>query len=455
VCSSDLATSRFAEYFRQSQEFDAMDRPVTLGSGGPIVAGSAQVRWRKYTDGPVVAAKPEQYSINPATGVFTRLGAPLPEQDRIPLGSVIHVTWLPDPISLPSSRASEPARRAVGVPVPSSARPLPPEVAWILPTFRWNGPTGANRRSTRFGGGLRIYLERPWWSSGIGEDLAVVLRASDSPDAAADDLVTQWALDATMTGADVPETRGRSRRFPGSAAFTNRSATTPGVVAAEFATRVDLARYAVGRHDRNGVPSGYDADRDMWFVDLDIDAGSAYRPFLRLALARYQSQSTASLNLSPIVLVDVVQLEPDRVATMSVRDGAVGASRLTLGLSGPTYATNEIGSGPGKAVAILERYAGRGPVDTSASSAAWEVVTTVDLAGSVSGAGQGSWTGALSVPAQRETGRYRVVVEQYEYVRTDGLPASYASLSAAQKREVTGLRLVHQDILAVPRSTRR
>ena len=449
------ATSRFAEYFRQTQDFESMDRPVTLGNGGPIVAGSAQVTWSKYSDGPSVTAKPEQYSINLATGVFTRIGAPLPEGERIPLGSFMRVTWLPEPISLSSSRASAAAQRSVRVPVPSSARPLPPEVAWIVPTFRWDGPTGANRRSTRFGGGLRIYLERPWWSSGIGEDLAVVLRASDAPDSSTDDLVTQWALDATRTGADVPESRGRSRRFPGPIAFTNKSATTPGVVAAEFPTRVDIARYAVGRHDRDGVPSGYDPDRDMWFVDMEIDAGSAYRPFLRLALARYQSQATASLNLSPIVLVDVVQLEPNRVATMSVRDGAVGASRLSLALSGPTYASNEIGSGPGKAIAILERYVGGGPVDKSASSAAWEAVTTIDLTGTLSGGSQGSWTGTLDVPAQREVGRYRVVLEQYEYVRTDGLAAAYSSLTAAQKREVTGLRLVHQDILAVPRNARR
>jgi len=72
--------------------------------------------------------------------------------------------------------------------VPSSRRPEPPEVLYVVPTWTWTtrrflgvpprpgarpGPSSTIR--TRSGGGLRVYLDRPWWSSGDDELLGVVL----------------------------------------------------------------------------------------------------------------------------------------------------------------------------------------------------------------------------------------------------------------------------------------
>lgn len=71
--------------------------------------------------------------------------------------------------------------------VPSSRRPEPPEVLYVVPTWTWTtrrvpglalpgrrpGPGSTLR--TRSGGGLRVYLDRPWWSSGDDELLGVVL----------------------------------------------------------------------------------------------------------------------------------------------------------------------------------------------------------------------------------------------------------------------------------------
>ena len=61
--------------------------------------------------------------------------------------------------------------------VRSSAAPDVPELVYVVPTFRWSRPaaTGNTRTSTRLGNGLRVYLERPWFSSGDGELLGVVL----------------------------------------------------------------------------------------------------------------------------------------------------------------------------------------------------------------------------------------------------------------------------------------
>ena len=76
--------------------------------------------------------------------------------------------------------------------VPSSRRPDPPEVAYVIPTYGWAETTSTLpvvggrqgqvvarpvRVTTRTRtGGLRVYLRRPWFSSGDGELLGVVLK---------------------------------------------------------------------------------------------------------------------------------------------------------------------------------------------------------------------------------------------------------------------------------------
>jgi hypothetical protein len=56
----------------------------------------------------------------------------------------------------------------------------------------------------------------------------------------------------------------------------------------------------------------YDADRQLWFCDIEIEAGAAYFPFIRLALARYQPTSADGAHLSNIVLADFMALTMDR-----------------------------------------------------------------------------------------------------------------------------------------------
>lgn len=66
--------------------------------------------------------------------------------------------------------------------VPSSRRPDPPEVLYLVPTFRWSEQRSASVVTrTRLGGGLRAYLRRPWYSSGDDELLGVVLPDQTPP----------------------------------------------------------------------------------------------------------------------------------------------------------------------------------------------------------------------------------------------------------------------------------
>jgi hypothetical protein len=61
--------------------------------------------------------------------------------------------------------------------VPSSARPAMPEPLYVLPTFRWKADDeGSVRTHVRRGKAVRVWLRRPWFSSGDDEQLGVVLQ---------------------------------------------------------------------------------------------------------------------------------------------------------------------------------------------------------------------------------------------------------------------------------------
>jgi hypothetical protein len=89
--------------------------------------------------------------------------------------------FLPRPLTdVPANiQRVEEATGAGGVPKPglehhilSSARPAAPEVLYVLPTFRWERQDeGPHRQHVRRGKAVRLWLRRPWFSSGDGEQL--------------------------------------------------------------------------------------------------------------------------------------------------------------------------------------------------------------------------------------------------------------------------------------------
>ena len=124
--------------------------------------------------------------------------------------------YFPQDQDLDFTRASDP----VVVDVPASERPLAPDVVYVVPTFGWQRQTDTNlKRSVRFGGGLRVYLHRPWFSSGDGELLGVALWSYQNGslnDATRDKFkpfFTQWGMDPIWQTAGLS---GAPRiQFPG------------------------------------------------------------------------------------------------------------------------------------------------------------------------------------------------------------------------------------------------
>ena len=233
-----------------------------------------------------------------------------------------------DPTLLPTPES----RSLMGAPrrlsLPATARPPAPVVDSVIPIFRWDAtgdpgqPFGVRRRRRS---GLRVYLQRPWYRSGDDEQLAVVI-GNPTSDAAH---TSMWGADPVwlnagpatrLVGLSVEDVYGAvgldKVRGPDSRLSPPAFADLP------VPGKPPLPVSIIGYHPE------YNADRRLWFVDVAIEPAAAVWPFVRLAVARYQPNSLAGLELSTAVLCDFAQLPPERAMTMSRPDE--GSVRVTV-----------------------------------------------------------------------------------------------------------------------------
>jgi hypothetical protein len=216
------------------------------------------------------------------------------------------------------TRTSEP----VVVDVPASARPAAPVVSYVVPAFGWQRQTESNlKRSVRFGGGLRVYLERPWFSSGEGELLGVTFY--DIGNGAFNDREL-WKPYITQWGADPIWRSDNLRQLPFGYDFPNKAAEE---------RSLSLPGRAPGRVGVAGFAVAFDYERQKWFADLTMDVSQVYTPFVRLVLVRYQPLALPDAKLSPPVVADYIQLTPERSAVVTADPYHARVLRLTV--SGP------------------------------------------------------------------------------------------------------------------------
>ncbi|MDX6584504.1 MAG: hypothetical protein QOI10_3688, partial [Solirubrobacterales bacterium] len=265
-----------------------------------------------------------------------------------------------DPAELPD----EPVEgEPVVLDVLSSARPAAPVVLDAVPLLRWEEQSEPDdpfawRRVRR--SGVRVWLARPWFSSGDGELLGVLVfdpdewvkqpdgsfvrhpKAQQAPDGAtslwaADPVVQhgggtsnptvpplltldQLVLDVVETGAagslgirpplGGEVLGGRDRGWPDGPG-------NPVAVAAAVPLR-DVRTHPEVRV--LGYQPEYDEESGRWFVDIALQETAALWPFVRLAVARYQPQSIEGCSLSPVALTSWVQPLPTRTLTVSRPD---------------------------------------------------------------------------------------------------------------------------------------
>jgi hypothetical protein len=342
----------------------------------------------------------------------------------------------PDP-----DRPEDDGRSVVGpvhvLDVPSSARPAAPVVHSVVPLFLWDEATEpeqpmAVRRRRR--AGVRIYLERPWYSSGAGELLGVLLAVGGVDN---DDMtwVSQWGGDPVWVGAPVAR-RAMFLELPDVLHATGLDDRPGDAIAVTTPVQRPL-RALPGSPDVTvlGYRPQYNEERQLWYADVAIDPRDAFWPFVRLAVARYQPSSINGCHLSVPVRCDFVQVTPERTASVSriddrhvrvVLSGPVGARLSPPDFAGPvseplaSFAARV--SANRTVVARLQRRDPAIPTDLG-----WETVATRALP--VQGHGrnvhEAAWVGVLDatevIPLVRPGTNqdWRVTIEEWEHLQGD------------------------------------
>ena len=310
--------------------------------------------------------------------------------------------------------------------IPASARPVAPVVAYCIPSFQHVDSSDTKQRL----GGVRIYLERPWFSSGEGERLGVVFLEptylagawSNSTDfKAVRPWVSEWGHDPIWTSGVLPSDLVRSSSFPG-------ATIDAGCILAENPSGpvVSVASF----------PVEFDNELNLWFADVRLNVGSAYMPFVRLSVCRWQPWAISWLNNSQVVMCDFIQQVPDRRFSVSYTPSSTSA---TVSLSGPTYASGSADKEGAAlsarwAFAVVERRSGTRDFDWEAVPGNYEAQLTRPVPWYVAFP-EGLIRGSIPLPTREAGYEYRIQVREYEHH------------SAAEHSQATASRLVFVDTL--------
>jgi hypothetical protein len=190
--------------------------------------------------------------------------------------------------------------------IKSSARPPQPKVLYVVPTYRWSTSTSGNTTTrTRTGGALRVYVDRPWFCSGDGEMLAVLLHAPNDAATNLPDYVSQWGVDPIW--------------FPQSEAILPLDKAH---FVVDSANSYDLGTLQLAENGSTvgvlGFTPRFNKERDVWYFDIELATTDTIdSPFVRLALARVQPTSVGNLHLSTVVRADMIKLAGDRTAALT------------------------------------------------------------------------------------------------------------------------------------------
>jgi hypothetical protein len=295
------------------------------------------------------------------------------------------------------------ARTTLTTPVDvlNTARPDPPVVLGVRPSFAWRqSMDGTAVVRERLGGRLRVELARPWHVTGDGERLAVILwdrLAQPAPQLDLPPLVTQVGRDPIWETAD-PE------RWLAPEAF----ADTAGPAASPKLVESDGPIVAIPFE-----PFFHDG---RWYADVAVPglATQSYSPFVQLAVARYQPSSIDGHELSRVVRTDMTPLLPDRRLTVRRGGGVVRVLLEGLGPTGPELNRLDVvletcRPGPGVGAGEVDLVAFGPPAD---GVTAWQPVP--DTARQVDLGAEAELPDLVSEDA------VRVRVREVERIGTDG-----------------------------------
>ena len=337
------ASSRFAEHFTITATIaSASNAPVTLASlglpaGMPVEPSSVVVRDHKGRQVPR-----DFYAVDATAGTFTLDVGPKTGL----LGQDLEITFTPKvTVKGPTAQLH----------VLSSARPAAPAVDRVAPAWSISGPTPVAPGMSSYvrrGNVLRVWMDRPWFSSGDGELLGVVTLpsadASTSPPDAEIPGVPDPRRLTTVMGLD-PITEAWSGLYePTTPPTFGGTATLPVVPGRSQGwgspPLLPLAEDPSGKkYQITPFDVSYDKASGQWYADIRLVFGKNQAPppgyFVRLALVRFQpyaieaTAKTPGMELSNVVVATFAQPVVDRSVSVVTRS----STSFNVSVSGPTY----------------------------------------------------------------------------------------------------------------------
>ena len=390
-----LATTRFTEYFTETATIKLTGtRPVVVSHKG-FAPGTVVVKGTgRHASATYIAGK--DFHENDAHGMITRIA-----HGAIGSGAEVEVQFVTPPITRSSLEpvAHPPTHDGFRVSILSTARPPAPDVRYLIPAFGWTHKNSAKSKvSTRHGNLLRVYLGRPWFQTGGGELLGVVISAPP----AGENLPSRLVPFVTGYGSDPIFGENKVSAKPKLADFKLAVHHGRGLKLTEQqgagSPMVDVAGHKVE----------FDPERGLWFADIEIDAGATYFPFVKLAFVRYQPNSLKGIEISRVVQADFIQMASDRTLSLTFP----AANKVHVVLTGPGYTTTtDPGTDDNVRAFVQERL-----VQTSDENLRW---TTLNVHGTVlsltvKSASSFVWSGTVTLPTSRHARKYRIFVTEFE-----------------------------------------
>ncbi len=219
----------------------------------------------------------------------------------------------------------------------SSARPNAPEIDYIIPTFEWKKTAQSTKMiHERLGGGLRIFIKRPWFSSGVDEKLAILIPSKNNT--------------FSIIGRSTPYSQDYTNWGIDPILFASKpSGNSPDIQHFRFTPEIDedLAYPDDSNKKATAVayPVHFDVERQLWYCDIALDAQQMYFPFIKLVLARYQKHALRKNNtdvcLSPTVVSNMIQLVPERKSSVTFTN-TTQKSKFKIEVTGTIYNDRQV-----------------------------------------------------------------------------------------------------------------
>ncbi len=384
-----LATTRFLEYFAEYATVTLTGTTAVTVNAAGLAPGATVVTDATTSLGYQSGV---DFTENDTTGTIARIAG-----GAIPSGAVVNVQYVVPSVTRSSLEASASPPTPLGAlaNIPSSARPAPPDIRYILPAFQWRTKTSSTKiSSNRAGNILRVYLGRPWWSSGEGELLGAIV-ADPPPDftlpSELTPLVTQYGRDPLFISDPVTA-------VPSLSDFFSTSATQTGVLLAEQTDStpwVDVAGHTVN----------WDPTHQLWYTDIVLFAGASYWPFVRLGLVRYQPSSVPGNEISRVTQANFAQLAPDRSATLTFPT----TTSVKVVVSGVGYSFNANEFTPTMTAVVETQLPGVSDPELQWVPTGAAITLSASTSPPVT-----TWKGTLSLPVVRGTQPMRILIAEAE-----------------------------------------